>query len=158
MGSLTGRSLDTALTLAPLVLVGAVLAGIALGACVAATIAASPLLPAKPPPTSGLGFRLVPTRAAAIGAVVLLCGTATALAGPLVFVGLLAAHGSRALVGGRHLRLLPLAAVLGAALVLLADSLGRVVIPPGELEVGIVVAAIGAPLLIGLVRSRRTGL
>lgn len=150
VGSLTGRSLDTALTLAPLVLVAAVLAlglaraldALALGDDVA----------------RGLGFRLVPTRAAAIGAVVLLCGTATALAGPLVFVGLLAAHGSRALVGGRHLRLLPLAAVLGAALVLLADSLGRVVIPPGELEVGIVVAAIGAPLLIGLVRSRRAGL
>lgn len=150
VGSLTGRSLDTALALAPLVLVGAVLAiglaraldALALGDDVA----------------RGLGFRLVPTRAAAIGAVVLLCGTATALAGPLVFVGLLGAHGARALGGGRHLRLLPLAAVLGAALVLLADSLGRVVIPPGELEVGIVVAALGAPLLIGLVRSRRAGL
>lgn len=150
VGSLTGRSLDTALALAPLVLVGAVLAiglaraldALALGDDVA----------------RGLGFRLVPTRAAAIGAVVLLCGTATALAGPLVFVGLLGAHGARALAGGRHLRLLPLAAVLGAALVLLADSLGRVVIPPGELEVGIVVAALGAPVLIGLVRSRRAGL
>src|SRR5690606_37782427 len=104
----------------------------------------------------GLGYRLLPTRFAAIGAIVALCGAATAVAGPLVFVGLLAAHGARGVAGSRHSRLLPVAAILGASLVLLADVLGRVVVPPGELEAGIVVAAIGAPVLVALVRSRRT--
>lgn len=148
VGSLTGRGLDSALALAPLLLVGVgtalvlarALDALALGDDVA----------------RGLGFRLLPTRAASIVAIVLLCGTATALAGPLVFVGLLGAHGARSLAGSGHLRLLPVAAVLGAALVLLADTLGRVVTPPGELEVGIVVAGLGAPLLIALVRSQRT--
>ncbi|WP_029663904.1 iron ABC transporter permease [Cellulomonas sp. KRMCY2] len=147
VGSLTGRGLDAAVTLAPLLLVGVVVA-LALARALDALALGDDV-------ARGLGFRLRPTRAAAVGAIVLLCGTATALAGPLVFVGLLGAHGARALVGGGHLRLLPVAAVIGAALVLLADSLGRVVTPPGELEVGIVVAAIGAPLLIVLVRSRR---
>ncbi|KGM09514.1 FecCD family ABC transporter permease [Cellulomonas carbonis] len=150
VGSLTGRDLDTALQLAPVV---------ALGAVVALLLArALDALGLGDDVARGLGFRLLPTRAAAIGAIVLLCGSATALAGPLVFVGLLAAHGARALVGTRHSRLLPVAAVSGASVVVLADALGRVVVPPGELEVGIVVAALGAPLLIGLVRSRRVAL
>ena len=147
VGALTGRSLGAALGLAPLLVLGAVISfglaraldALALGDDVA----------------RALGFRLAPTRVAAVAAIVLLCGTATALAGPLVFVGLLGAHAARRLVGGRHRRLLPVAAVVGAALVLLADSIGRLVAPPGELEVGIVLAALGAPLLIALVRSRR---
>ncbi|WP_311836263.1 iron ABC transporter permease [Cellulomonas fimi] len=147
VGSLTGRGLDTAATLAPLVLVGTVVA-IALSRALDALALGDDV-------ARGLGFRLLPTRAAAIGAVVLLSGTATALAGPLVFVGLVGAHGARALAGGGHVRLLPVAAVVGATLLLLADSLGRVVAPPGELEAGIVVAAAGAPLLIAIVRSRR---
>jgi len=147
VGALTGRGLGTALTLAPLLALGAVIAlglaraldALALGDDVA----------------RALGFRLAPTRITAVAAIVLLCGTATALAGPLVFVGLLGAHAARRLVGGRHRHLLPVSAIAGAALVLVADSLGRLVAPPGELEVGIVLAAIGAPLLIALVRSRR---
>lgn len=147
VGSLAGRDLGTAAALAPVIGAGALLAltlsraldALALGDDVA----------------RGLGFRPLPTRAAAITAIVLLCGTATALVGPLVFVGLVAAHGARALVGTRHVRALPAAAVLGGVLVLVADSVGRVVAPPGELEVGVVVAAAGAPLLIALVRSRR---
>lgn len=150
VGSLTGRDLGDALGLAPVLVVGALVAlvlaraldALALGDDVA----------------RGLGFRLPRTRGAAMVAIVLLCGTATAMAGPLVFVGLVGAHGARALVGGAHARLLPVAAMLGAALVLLADVLGRVVTPPGELEAGIVVAAVGAPLLVGLVRSRRVAL
>lgn len=146
VGSLTGRGLGIALVLAPLVLVGLLLA-VALSRALDALALGDDV-------ARGLGFRLLPVRIAAIGAVVLLCGTATALAGPLVFVGLLGAHAARALVRG-HARMLPAAAVAGATIVLLADVAGRVVAPPGELEVGIVVAAIGAPLLVALVRSRR---
>lgn len=147
VGSLTGRGLEAAGTLAPLLAVGAV-AAVALARALDALALGDDV-------ARGLGFRVTRTRVAAVAAVVLLCGTATALAGPLVFVGLVGAHGARVLVGQRHLALLPAAAVVGAALLLLADSLGRLVAPPGEVEAGIVVAAVGAPLLIALVRSRR---
>ena len=146
VGALTGRALDDAAALAPLIVLG-VLVALSLSRALDALALGDDV-------ARGLGFRLAPTRAAAIAAIVLLCGAATSLAGPLVFVGLLGAHGARALVGGAHLRMLPVAGVIGAALVVLADTLGRVVVPPGELEVGIVVAALGAPLLIGLVRGR----
>lgn len=150
VGSLTGRSLDDALRLAPV---------LALGAAVALVLSrALDALALGDDVARGLGFRLPVTRGAAMATIVLLCGTATAMAGPLVFVGLVGAHGARAVVGGGHARLLPVAAMLGAALVLLADVLGRVVTPPGELEAGIVVAAVGAPLLVALVRSRRAAL
>lgn len=146
VGALTGRGLDAAAALAPLIMLG-VLVALALSRALDALALGDDV-------ARGLGFRLGPTRAAAIAAIVLLCGAATSLAGPLVFVGLLGSHGARALVGGAHLRMLPVAGVVGAALVVAADTLGRVVVPPGELEVGIVVAALGAPLLIGLVRGR----
>ncbi len=146
VGALTARGLDEALALAPLLAAGLVMAlvlarpldAIALGDDVA----------------RGLGFRLGRTRALSLLGIVLLAGTATALAGPLVFVGLVGAHLARRLVGPRHGALLPLAGVAGAALVLVADVLGRLVAPPGEIEAGIVVAVLGAPVLIALVRSR----
>ncbi|MBO1751792.1 iron ABC transporter permease [Actinotalea sp. BY-33] len=147
VGSLTGRDVEMATTLAPLLVLG-VLTALGLSRALDALALGDDV-------ARGLGFRLLPTRGAAMAAIVLLCATATALAGPLVFVGLLGAHGARAVVGGAHLRLLPVAGVLGATLVLLADTLGRVVAPPGELEAGIVIAAVGAPLLIALIRSRR---
>lgn len=146
VGSLTGRGLEAATTLAPVLAVGALVA-VALARALDALALGDDV-------ARGLGFRVRLTRVAAVGVVVVLCGTATALAGPLVFVGLVGAYGARALVGDRHLALLPSAAVVGATLLLLADSLGRVVAPPGEVEAGILVAAIGAPLLIALVRSR----
>ena len=146
VGALTARGLDEALALAPLLAAGLVMAlvlarpldAIALGDDVA----------------RGLGFRLGRTRALSLLGIVLLAGTATALAGPLVFVGLVGAHLARRLVGPRHGALLPLAGVSGASLVLVADVLGRLVAPPGEIEAGIVVAVLGAPVLIALVRSR----
>ena len=150
VGSLTGRDLRTAAALAPLLVLGAVVAVVLARALDALALGDDV--------ARGLGFRLPPTRAAAMAAVVLLCGTSTALAGPLVFVGLLAAHAARAVAGHAHRRLLPVAAALGAVVVVLADSLGRVVAPPGEVEVGIVVVAVGAPVLVALVRSRRVAL
>lgn len=146
VGSLTGRDLDAALVLAPLVavgVVGALLVGRALDALALGDDVAR-----------GLGFRLAPARASAIAVIVVLAGTATALAGPIVFVGLVGAHAARAILGGSHAARVPIAAVAGAALVLVADVIGRLVAPPGELEAGIVVAVLGAPLLVLLVRSR----
>lgn len=147
VGSLTGRDLDTALTLAPLVVVGAVLA----------LVVARPLdaLALGDDIARSLGFPLLRTRLTTIIAIVLLTGAATAMAGPLVFVGLVGAHAARSIVGLRHAALLPASGALGAALVLLADTLGRLIVPPGELEVGLVIAVLGAPVLIALVRSRQ---
>ncbi|QCQ16244.1 FecCD family ABC transporter permease [Microbacterium sp. RG1] len=88
-------------------------------------------------------------------AVVVLSGGATAAAGPIAFVGLTAPYAARRVVGSDYRRMLPVAMLLGAALVLIADILGRVVAPPGEVGVGIMVAILGGPFFVALVRRRR---
>ena len=104
---------------------------------------------------AGLGERVALVRAtAAIGAV-LLCGAATAVAGPIAFVGLIVPHVCRLLVGVDHRWLLPFSALLGAALLTAADVVGRVVARPSEIEVGIVTALIGAPVFIYIVRRQK---
>ena len=103
----------------------------------------------------GLGRHVVSDRVVLGLSVVLLAGTATALAGPIGFVGLLAGHAVRGLVGPDHRRVLPLAAVYGAGLVVLADTVGRVVLPPTEVQVGIMTAVIGVPAFLWLVRRGR---
>ncbi|GEC08625.1 iron-hydroxamate transporter permease subunit [Streptomyces spinoverrucosus] len=87
---------------------------------------------------------------------VLLSATAVAAAGTIGFVGLVAPHAARALVGRQHVRVIPVAVLLGAALVCTADLLGRTVIAPAQLGAGMVTAVIGTPyFLYLLVRSRR---
>ncbi|MER6802151.1 iron ABC transporter permease [Streptomyces fimbriatus] len=87
---------------------------------------------------------------------VLLTATAVAAAGTIGFVGLVAPHAARALVGRRHTRVVPVALLLGAVLVCAADLLGRTVIAPAQLGAGLMTAAIGTPyFLYVLVRSRR---
>ena len=88
-------------------------------------------------------------------AIVLLAGTATALAGPIAFVGLMAPHAVRAVVGNSHVVLLPLSALAGAVLVVMADTVGRVVLPPAEVQVGIMTAVVGVPVFLALVRRGR---
>lgn len=102
-----------------------------------------------------LGTRVGRTRGLVVLAVTLLAGGATAIAGPIGFVGLMVPHVSRWIVGPDQRWILIYSTVLGAALVIAADILGRVVLPSGELPVGIVTAFVGAPVLIILVRRRR---
>ncbi|MBR8741783.1 iron ABC transporter permease [Nocardiopsis sp. MG754419] len=102
-----------------------------------------------------LGTRVRATRGMSGLAVVLLAGTATALAGPIGFVGVAVPHVARILVGPDHRWVLPWSAVLAPLLLLTADTVGRVVARPEELQVGIVTAMIGAPFFILLVRRRR---
>jgi iron complex transport system permease protein len=104
-----------------------------------------------------LGQRVARDRAVAAAASVLLSGAAVAVAGPIGFVGLMVPHAARAIAGPDYRRLLPYSALLGAILVLTADVAGRVIAPPGEVQVGIVMALIGAPAFIALVRGRRLG-
>ena len=84
----------------------------------------------------------------------LLCGAATAAAGPIAFVGLTVPHVARAICGPDYRWILPWSMVLAPTLLLGADVIGRVVARPGEIQVGIVTAIIGAPFFIALVRRR----
>ncbi|HEV7258758.1 MAG TPA: iron ABC transporter permease [Bosea sp. (in: a-proteobacteria)] len=104
---------------------------------------------------ASLGISVGRTQALCFLAVVLLAGAATAAAGPIAFVGLAAPHIARRLVGANEARLLPQAALLGAALTIAADALGRVAVLPGELPVGVVTALLGAPVLVLVARGHR---
>ena len=79
-----------------------------------------------------------------------------AACGPIAFVGLVTPHVARAVTGPDHRWLVPASGLLGAVLLVLADVLGRVVVRPAELQVGIVLALVGAPFFIALIRRRRT--
>jgi iron complex transport system permease protein len=102
-----------------------------------------------------LGQRVGWVRAVAGVSVILLCGSSTAVAGPIAFVGLTVPHLARAITGPDHRWLLPYSMIAGAILLLSADVVGRVVARPGELEVGIVTAFLGAPVFIAFVRRRK---
>lgn len=104
---------------------------------------------------SGLGVRVAETRLLAAAGAVLLCGAATAVAGPIAFVGLAVPHLCRLLVGVDHRWLLPFSALVGAALLTTADIVGRLLADPGEVDVGIVTALLGGPIFIHIVRRRK---
>ncbi|MFP5315288.1 MAG: FecCD family ABC transporter permease [Actinomycetes bacterium] len=103
----------------------------------------------------GLGQNVTAARALTALGVVLLCGAATAAAGPIAFVGLVIPHVVRAFTGPDYRWILPFSMVLAPVLLLAADILGRVILPPGEVQVGILTAVIGAPVFIWLVRRRK---
>ncbi|MFB4315587.1 FecCD family ABC transporter permease [Actinomadura sp. 21ATH] len=146
-GALAGRDAGLLAGLLPFVLLGLLLAllnapglnALALGEDVARS----------------LGHRIWLTRAVGIAAITLLTGAAVAACGALAFLGLIVPHLARALSGPDHRWLLPFSALLGAALLLAADVTGRLVARPGELEVGIMLALIGGPFFIALVRRRK---
>jgi iron complex transport system permease protein len=103
-----------------------------------------------------LGQRIWLARAVGLAAITLLAGAATAACGPIAFVGLVVPHAVRAFTGPDHRWLIPCSALAGAVLLLAADVIGRIVARPGELQVGIVLALVGAPFFIALVRRRKT--
>ncbi|MFJ4172856.1 FecCD family ABC transporter permease [Microbacterium sp. NPDC089696] len=104
----------------------------------------------------GLGEHVFRTRlVSALGAVIL-AGAATAIAGPIGFVGLVIPHVCRMLIGTDHRWLLPFSAMAGAGLLLASDVIGRVVSPTSEeIQVGIITAIIGAPFFIWIVRRQK---
>ncbi|MER8265966.1 FecCD family ABC transporter permease [Streptomyces griseus] len=151
-GSLADQDAATVLRVLPFLGLGALLAlasapalnSLALGDDVAAS----------------LGRRLGLVRLQGVVAVTLLTGAAVAVIGPVVFIGLVVPHVARVLaqyagLGPDHRWLLPLSAALAAALLLGADILGRVIARPVEVQAGIIVAFIGGPFFIALVRRRR---
>ncbi|MEV0965995.1 iron ABC transporter permease [Streptomyces sp. NPDC049910] len=103
-----------------------------------------------------LGLDLARGRLGFLVLSVLLAAAAVAAAGTIGFVGLVAPHAARALVGRQHVRVVPVAVLLGASLVCVADLLGRTVIAPAQLGAGLMTAVIGTPYFLHLlVRSRR---
>jgi len=104
---------------------------------------------------AGLGQHVGLTRALSAAGAVVLCGAATAVAGPIGFLGLVIPHACRLLIGVDHRWLLPFSAVTGAGLLTASDILGRIVARPAELDVGILTALIGAPFFIAIVRRQK---
>ncbi len=144
IGSLGGRGLDIAATIAPALVVGFVLAvllgpslnNLALGEDIA----------------TSLGTPVALVRGGGVLAAALLAAAATAAVGPIAFVGLVVPHLTRSVVGIDHRWQVPLAALLGAGLLVVADIVGRVIARPEEIMVGIVTAFVGAPFLLFAVR------
>lgn len=145
-GSLAGRDADVAVQVAPFLLAGILLA--ILNARGLNVLALGQDL------AKSLGQRVALTRWTGLAAITLLAGSAVAACGPIIFLGLVVPHVARALTGPDHRWLIPVAGLAGAVLLLAADVLGRVVVRPGELQVGIVIALVGAPFFILLVRRR----
>lgn len=104
---------------------------------------------------TSLGSRVGVSRLFGLAVAVALAGAAVTGAGILGFVGLLAPHLARLLVGAKHARLLPVAMLLGALLVLAADTLGRTLLPPLEVPAGILTTLVGAPYFLFLLRKTR---
>lgn len=147
VGSLAGRGTSVIEQLGPFIVAGLVLA----------LLIARPLnaLALGDDVGRGLGASVGRTRLLGALGVTLLCGAATAAAGPIGFVGLTVPHVARAFVGPDQRWVLPVSMLLAAILLVGADVLGRVATPSGELEVGIVTAIVGAPVFIAIVRRRR---
>lgn len=147
VGSLTGQEPAVVMNVLPFVVVGGLLAlasapalnSVALGDDVA----------------TSLGRKVKLVRIQVMVAVTLLAGSAAAVVGPIVFIGLVIPHVARAITGPDHRWLLPYSMVLAPCLVLGADILGRVIVRPQEIGVGVVTAFLGAPFFIALVRLRR---
>jgi iron complex transport system permease protein len=147
VGSISGRDGDIARQVFPFVVVAVILAlaswrsldTLALGDDVARSLGAS----------------VTRSRLLCALAVVATAGIATAACGPIGFVGLVVPHMVRRFTGPEHRWLLPYSALLGAILLLTSDIIGRVIARPGEVQVGIVTALVGAPFFVYLARRTR---
>jgi iron complex transport system permease protein len=147
VGSLAGRDGEIVTQVVPFLVLGGVLA--------LASARSLNSLSLGDDVARSLGVRVGAARVLSAVSVVLLCGAATAAAGPIGFVGLTVPHIARAICGPDYRWVLPYSAVMAPILLLGSDILGRIVARPGELQVGIVTAFVGAPFFVMLVRRRR---
>lgn len=147
VGTIAGRESGVVAQVAPFLAIGLLLAAV--------NAPALNLLGLGQDVASGLGLNLNAARWTGLAAITLLTGAATAACGPIGFVGLVVPHVVRAFTGPDHRWLLPASGLAGAVLLLAADIIGRIVVRPGELQVGIVLAFVGAPFFVALVRRRR---
>jgi iron complex transport system permease protein len=145
-GAFVDRPMALAQTGAPIIAIGAMIA----------LLLTRPLdaLQADDATATGLGVPLVLVRGASFLAVSMLTGAAVAMAGPVAFVGLVVPHAARWLVGLRHRRLIPVAALIGAIYATIADVAARFVIYPTEAPVGAITAVVGGVVLLVLLKRR----
>lgn len=147
VGSLAGRGFDVVAEILPFVIGGMVVA--------AALVPGLNVLALGDDTARALGASTGAIRLGGAAAATLLCAAATAACGPIAFIGLAVPHMVRSITGSDHRWLLPYCALAGPALLLIADVVGRVVVRPGELMVGVVTAFLGAPILMLTVRQMR---
>ncbi|OZV77037.1 iron ABC transporter permease [Micromonospora echinospora] len=145
-GSVADRGADITWQVTPFLLAGLVLAAL--------NAPGLNLLALGEEIARGLGVNVRRVRWTGLVAVTLLAGAAVAACGPIAFLGLVAPHVARHFTGPDHRWLLPASGLAGAVLLLAADVIGRVVVSPGELQVGIVLVFVGAPFFVALVRRR----
>lgn len=146
-GSLVGRPLEVVWPILPFFAVALILA-FAVSGPLNAMALGDELAVAQ-------GVRLTRTRILAITALTLLAGGATAIAGPIGFVGLMVPHVARWYVGPHQRWIFAYSLLLAPSLLLASDIVGRIVMRPSEIPVGIVMAFVGAPMLIALVRRKK---
>jgi ABC-type Fe3+-siderophore transport system permease subunit len=146
-GSVVGRPLDLVWPILPFLAVALLLA-FAVSGPLNAMALGDDLAVAQ-------GVRPARTRVLAVIALTLLAGGATAIAGPIVFVGLMVPHVARWIVGPNQRWIFAYSVLLAPVLLLASDILGRIVMHPSELPVGVVTAFVGAPVLIALVRRTK---
>jgi iron complex transport system permease protein len=147
VGSVAGRGFDVLWQVLPFLAIGLILA-----------LVSTPglnVLSLGEDVARSLGTNIAASRALGIVAITLLTGAATAACGPIAFIGLVVPHVARAITGPDYRWLVPYAGLLGGVMLVTADVIGRVVVRPGELQVGIVLAVFGAPFFIALVRRRK---
>lgn len=147
IGGVGGATDEGLLRLVPFLLAGAVVC--------AATARGLDLLGLGDELAAGLGVHVTRTRLLAAAGGVVLCGATTAVCGPIAFIGLVVPHVCRLLVGVDHRWLMAFSALAGASVLIVGDVLGRVVLPPSEVDVGIITAVLGAPVFIAVVRQRK---
>lgn len=147
VGSLAGRGADVLATAAPFIVAGLLLA-LAGGWFLN-------LLSLGDDMATALGGRVWLIRLTGIATITLLAGAATAACGPIVFLGLVVPHMARAVTGPDYRWVVPYSALIGAVLLVACDVLGRVIARPGEVSAGVMLAVIGGPALILMVRRRR---
>jgi iron complex transport system permease protein len=147
VGSIARTSLDDTFAVAPFLVAGLLLALMLSGALNAVALGDDL--------ASSLGTNVLRTRILTIVAVTLLAGGATALSGGIAFVGLMVPHVVRWCTGPDQRWIIACSALAAPVLLLASDVVGRLIARPSEMEVGIVTAVIGAPVLIALVRRRK---
>lgn len=147
VGSIAGRDLSIFLGVLPFIAVGLILAFM--------TGPQLNVLNLGDDVASSLGINTRVARILGMGLIALLAGAATAAAGPLGFIGLVVPHMVRAITGPDYRWILPYSALAGSIMLLFADVVGRIIARPGELQVGLVLAFVGAPFFIFLIYRRQ---
>ncbi|MFF4231132.1 FecCD family ABC transporter permease [Streptomyces sp. NPDC001820] len=146
VGSVAGRDAEVVGQIWPFLLLGMVL--------VLAVARGLDALALGEDMAKGLGQKVATVRiVGGVGATVL-TGVGVAAAGPIAFIGLAVPHIARAIVGGDHRWVLPMAALIGPVMLLVSDVIGRVIFPPSEIPAGVMTALIGVPFLVTLVRRK----